>query len=124
MMIIAFSKKTSRIIPKIFCRHFRHVAPILIMDNDLKQTMVLWQFTKRNQITYIQINVRDIQILKQYSWVFVLVKDKINTPNTNICDARTCVDLCKRMMNIHNWMLQTPDGLYKYLKQHYKNTIL
>ena len=33
MIIIAFSNKTSKIFPRIFCGKLKHVAPIIINNN-------------------------------------------------------------------------------------------
>ena len=43
MIIIAFTNKTSKIIPKIMCRKMKHVAPIFVDKNRLK----LIQFVHR-----------------------------------------------------------------------------
>ena len=44
MIIIAFSDKTSKILPRFFCKKFLHVAPILI-NND---KVCMYQFVSKN----------------------------------------------------------------------------
>ena len=46
MIIIAFSDKTSKILPRFFCKKFLHVAPILI-NND---NVCMYQFVSKNNI--------------------------------------------------------------------------
>ena len=112
MIIIAFSPNTSKILPRIFCRHFRHCAPIICDKNDL----VMYQFTNKHNITQIHLNHRDIKILQAHDWKFIYISPN-NTPAYDFDSAPpfSCVDLSKRVIGIHSIFIQTPHALYKYL---------
>ncbi len=113
MMIIAFSTKTSKILPRILCRHFRHCAPIMCD----KSHLVMYQFVRLGHIEQIQMRPRDIKILAQHGWVFVYLSPHTPTRQYDFIHAYSCVDLTKRAINMHNIFIQTPDRLYKYLTQ-------
>ncbi|MDW2994874.1 MAG: hypothetical protein R8N24_02510 [Alphaproteobacteria bacterium] len=111
MIIIAFSDKTSKILPKILCGKIKHCAPISVHNN----TLVMHQFVSHNNIVKIKLNMRDIRILQRYGWRFVyLTGDMLNNINTR--DIWTCVQLCKRAIGLRNITIQTPSGLYKTIK--------
>ena len=110
MVIIAFSNKTSKIVPRIFCRHFRHCAPI-IRD---KKNLVMYQFVKHGNVVQINLHPRDINILRAHGWEFVYVPNDIKT-DFNPTSAYSCVDLSKRALGIHNHFIQTPYTLYKHI---------
>ena len=112
MIIIAFSKNTSKVLPRILCRHFRHCAPIICNKNDL----TLYQFTHYNHIERIHLHPRDIALLRAYGWKFVYISPNIKT-NYDFTHAYSCVDLSKHAIGIHSMFIQTPDSLYKYLTQ-------
>lgn len=110
MIIIAFSNKTSKILPRLFCRRFRHCAPIFRLGNKL----VMYQFTRANNITKIELQNRDIALLRAHGWRFIYI------PTDVPCDfdpnhAYSCVDLSKQAIGIHNIFIQTPYALYKYI---------
>lgn len=111
MIIIAFTNKTSKIIPKIMCRKMKHVAPIFVDKNRLK----LIQFVHRGNIKKIQIKWRDIQILKQHGWQFIYLNTRVNRHIKY--NAWTCVQMVKNILNITDKKIQTPYALYKYLTQ-------
>ncbi|MCL1891830.1 MAG: hypothetical protein FWF97_00840 [Alphaproteobacteria bacterium] len=94
-IIIGFTHKTSKILPKIFCRNFRHCA--VITENPSRQLVAFTRIRtdakrrankeKRTKNKYIMIQVgfgaikfiplqkRDLKILEQHGWMFVpLVK--------------------------------------------------
>lgn len=106
MIIIAFSKKTSKILPRILCRKWRHVAPIVMENNKL----MLYQFIRKNRVEKIPLKMRDIKILMQYGWVFYTIKSEPNKkPNFN--NAWTCVQMTKDIAKIKNIWIQTPNAL-------------
>ena len=109
MVIIAFSEKTSKILPRILCRHLRHCAPIITNKDDL----VMYQFITRHNVEKIHLRTRDISLLRAHGWQFIYVP--ISAFNINCIDAYSCVDLSKRVLNIHSVFIQTPYSLYKYL---------
>ena len=110
MIIIAFSNKTSKILPKIFCRHFRHCAPIVCTGGKL----VMYQFTNIRNISEIYLNNRDISILHAYGWRFVYIPVDIQN-DFDPMRAYSCVDLSKRALGIHNICIQTPTALYEHI---------
>ena len=112
MIIIAFSHKTSKILPKILCRRFRHCAPIFCVDNKL----IMFQFVNMHNISKIILHTRDIAILHAHGWQFIYLPMDIK-PDFNPNHSYSCVDLSKRALNIHNRFIQTPYALYKLLAQ-------
>jgi len=113
MIIIAFSQKTSKILPRIFCRNMRHCAPIIPTR---RGRMTIYQFTAPGRIRPLKIKTRDLKILRAHGWCFIYIPRDVDA-NFNPKRAMTCVDLSKRAAGIHKWNIQTPDGLYKYLNQ-------
>lgn len=110
MIIIAFSNKTSKIIPRIFCGKIKHVAPILVNKNEL----VLYQFINHNNVVKIKIKMRDIYILKKNGWRFLFLCGDLDT-NINKKRFFTCVQMTKIMLNINDWKIQTPAALFEKL---------
>lgn len=110
MVIIAFSNKTSKILPRIFCRHFRHCAPIFRDGSKL----VMYQFTSMHNISKIELQNRDIAILRAHGWQFIYIPTDIPHDFDLSC-AYSCVDLSKRAIGIRNRFIQTPYGLYKHI---------
>ena len=112
MIIIAFSKHTSKILPRILCHNFRHTAPILQTGHDL----VMYQFVRPRHIEKINLHTRDIKILQSHGWQFVYVP--IDAPHDFVSyESYSCVDLSKHALGIRNIFIQTPDSLYKYITQ-------
>ena len=110
MIIIAFSNKTSKILPRILCRRFRHCAPIV---RDGKR-LVMYQFANLRNITKLELRNRDIAVLRAHGWQFIYIPTDVShdfNPNR----AYSCVDLSKRAIGIHNIFIQTPYALYKYI---------
>lgn len=110
MIIIAFSEHTSKILPRLFCHHFRHCAPIVCAGDKL----VMFQFTNTRNITHIELHNRDIAVLRAHGWHFVYIPNDIKI-NLATQRAYSCVDLSKRALGIRNIFIQTPYALYKYI---------
>ena len=110
MIIIAFSSKTSKILPRIFCRRLRHCAPILRVGNKL----VMYQFTSMHHISTIELHNRDIAILRAHGWRFIYVPTDV-PHDFNPMSAYSCVDLSKRALGIQNLFIQTPYKLYAHI---------
>lgn len=112
MIIIGFTAHTSKIIPRILCRRFRHCA-VIVPNN--RGCLVMYQFVHHGRIAQIQMRVRDLEILRMHGWRFVSMP--LDLPvSFNELDAHTCVDLAKRAIGIHAWHIQTPYGLYKKIR--------
>lgn len=110
MVIIAFSEKTSKILPRIVCHRFRHCAPIIPNG----RTMAMYQFTRPGRIAKIDINMHGIRRLGACGWRFIYVPCDAPAMFGPQC-AFSCVDLSKRALSINAPFIQTPDALYKYL---------
>lgn len=110
MVIIGFSDKTSKLIPRIICRHFKHCVII----TKRTKTMSLHQFVHRNHVVRIAISERGIAQLESHGWVFVFMH---RTPQKFNRHAWTCVNYVKQSVGIKKFWIQTPDALYKYLKK-------
>lgn len=111
MIIIAFSNKTSKIIPNIVCRKYKHVAPI-VPHND---KYIMYQFISPGKIKKIVLRLRDITVLHAYGWDFLYLENKDVSYNFAVYHARTCVDFTKRIIGLKNIFIQTPWKLYKTL---------
>lgn len=110
IIYIGFSKKSHKLFTNIICREYKHCAPVIIEKNTCK----MYQFTKHNKITVINLKYRDIEILKKYGWNFIKYDIK-STPNISDIYAITCVQFTKTFCGIHNIVIQTPDAFLKYL---------
>ncbi len=110
MVIIAFAKNTSKLFPRLFCRHFYHCALIVPAGGAL----MLYQFTRRGHVTKISLRPRDLRVLRAHGWRFIYVTK--NVPyDIDVTQSWTCVDMTKRALGIHAPLIQTPYGLYKYI---------
>lgn len=112
MIIIAFSNKTSKIFPRIFCGKLKHVAPIIINNN----RMIMMQFVRPGVIHKIHLKMRDINILAKHGWKFVYINSKY-TDIHNLPYPITCVQITKKIIQLSDWRIQTPCALYKKLRQ-------
>ena len=113
MLYVGFSTKSHKLYTHIFCKKFRHCAPVVIIDNKC----FIYQFTKLNHVVLIPIKKRDIKILQQYGWVFIQYNHDVNhLPQFRGC---TCVQFTKKICGIKNIFIQTPDSLFNYLHKKY-----
>lgn len=114
MIIIAFSDKTSKILPRLLCRKIKHVSPIDVHNDKL----VMYQFVKQKIVVKINLRMRDISTLQRHGWRFIYIPcdmpHEFNTKNIH-----TCVELAKRAIRLNAWRIQTPYALYKYLLSRY-----
>lgn len=111
MIIIAFSDKTSKILPHILCGKLKHCAPI-----EIKQDyMILHQFISHKNITKIKINMRDIKILMAHGWRFVYLPRDLSHDLYSY-RSMTCVQFCKHAIGMKNIFIQTPNALFKEIK--------
>ncbi len=113
MIIVGFTYKTSKILPRIFCRRFRHCAPIVI---DARGKMQMYQFIRCNNIAKIDITMRDVRLLRAHGWVFICLPDAVAHkffPRR----ARTCVALTCDIIGWRRMRPITPYGLFRKLKK-------
>ena len=110
MLIIAFAPKTSKIIPRIFCRHFRHCAVITKNEKEF----ILYQFVCRHNIQKISLKMRDIKILAGHGWRFIYLPHDINY-RFEPMRAWTCVGMAKNAIGINAPTILTPNQLFRKL---------
>ena len=110
MIIVAFADKTSKQLPRIICRKIKHVAPISVHNDKI----IMYQFTHSKNIRPIVLQMRDLQILQKYGWRYVYINGTLRN-NFAKQKAKTCVGFTKNAIGVHNWKIQTPYALYKYL---------
>jgi hypothetical protein len=110
MIIIAFSEKTSKILPRILCRKIKHTAPIAVYHDKL----IMHQFITHRVTEKIELNMRDLQLLRRHGWKFIYLTGKIPHDFCNK-NAYTCVQLSKSAIGLKNWRIQTPNALYTYM---------
>lgn len=110
MMIIAFSDKTSKILPRIVCKNLKHCAPIVRTENGL----IMYHFVRPGHIYKIRLRDCDIRRMAQMGWKFCYTNIECKR-GFNPRNAMTCVEMTKRAMGIRQWQIQTPDALYKFL---------
>ena len=111
IIYIGFSTKTHKIFARIFCRYFKHCAPVVITKNKCE----IYQFTRANKINVIPIKKRDIKILTAHGWRFVKHNIKNIPRNAIHIHALSCVQFTKKFCRINKPAIQTPDSLLKYL---------
>ena len=115
-MIIGFTNKTSKILPQIFCRNFRHC--VVLFPTRIRTSHYLAQVGV-DGIRLIRIDSLGIKKLQSAGWIFINpgkqpVKSKYYLPTINLL---TCVGFAKRALGIRNPFIWTPDQLYRYLKK-------
>jgi hypothetical protein len=110
MVIIAFAPKSSKILPNIFCKNFKHCAVIVPDENGF----VMHQFVAHKNIVQIPVTGRDIKILGAHGWRFVYVPCELHQPFPP--NVFTCVGLAKYAVKFRSPFIFTPDALYKAIK--------
>lgn len=110
MLYIGFSLSSHKIISNIFCKTYKHCAPIEILNDNV----VIHQFEHVNKIVDIHIQQKHLSILEKHGWIFIRYDQKKHIPQKNLC--LTCVQFTKQFCGIKNKKIQTPDKLLKYIK--------
>jgi hypothetical protein len=130
-MYIGFTHKTSKILPRIFCRRFRHCACLTPLGGKCRRKptsggYIMIHFVRPGKIEMIPLSARDIKILEQHGWVFfnyevrsmkyeIKPQDDIHISYFLLHNSITCVALAKKILCIRNPFIQTPYALYKWL---------
>ncbi len=111
MLYIGFSNYSHKIHAKIFCKKYKHCAPVIIN----KTNIVIYQFVRIDKIAKIIIQKSDLKILQMHGWRFI----KYSKKQTHIPKKHclTCVQFTKDMCGIKNIKIQTPLALFKYLNR-------
>ena len=102
-MLIGFTHKSSAVLPRFFCRIFRHCA---VVDGD-----VLIQVAS-DGIRCFPVGSAEIRRLESAGWFFV--KRDCQSAKFN-CQFLTCVGFAKRALGIRRPFIWTPDGLFRFL---------
>lgn len=113
-MIIVFSENTSKILPKIFCRKFRHCAVIFRQDNN---KYLMLNPSLRTLDIFI-LSKRDLNILKKNGWILIEINDNLENQKHHLCSIKhslSCVTTVKHIVGIRKPFILTPDQLYKQL---------
>ncbi len=111
MIIVAFSDKTTKILPRLCRGRMKHVAPIAVRGTDL----IMYQFVRYGCIRQIKLKMRDIKILGAHGWRFVYMPRTL-PQEFDGRGAWTCVQLTKRAIRMKNCLIQTPSALYNSIK--------
>jgi len=111
MLYIGFSNYSNKFYAKIFCKKYKHCAPISVNKNDA----TIYQFVRMNKIVKINIKKTDLKLLKQHGWKFIKYPAQIKEKHTTLC--LTCVQFTKRVCGIKNIKIQTPQTLLNYLSK-------
>jgi len=117
-MIIGFTHKTGKILPRILCRNFRHCAVVLNEKRKMKnEKCFIFMNKTKNGIHIMKLSKRDLKILEKNGWVFIKTNLKSNNFSffTFHFSFITCVGFAKRALGIRRPFILTPDQLYKYL---------
>lgn len=113
MIIIGFSDKTSKILPRICCGKWKHVVPITQIGSDWG----MYQFIKHGHVVPILLKKRDMKILMTYGWQFIIITNVALPRGFSPQATWTCVQLAKRAIGMRKWWIQTPNALYRELKR-------
>ena len=111
MVIIGCAQKSTKVLPNIFCKKFRHCAVIVRRGAEF----TLYQFVSHGHIEKIILRARDMKMLQQHGWCFVYVPCDLprNFPRKNW----TCVNMAKNAIKMRAPFIQTPDALYRALSE-------
>jgi hypothetical protein len=112
MIIIAFAPNSSKILPNILCKKFKHCA--VIVRNENKFTM--YQFVAHRHVEKIVLRHRDIGILATYGWHFVYIPRDIKH-DFDPDSSWTCVGMTKHAIGICAPWILTPYALYKHIHE-------
>lgn len=119
MVIIAFSKHTSKLLPRILCRQWRHCAPMVPVTAKDGRTWRMYQFVHTGNVQQIHISTRDMNILRKHGWTFICLAD-INITD-EFCKwakngargCHSCVQLTRRAIRMKKPYIQTPNCLMR-----------
>lgn len=111
MLYIGFSNYSNKFYAKIFCKKYKHCAPVLINKNNA----TIYQFVRANKIVKINIKKSDLRLLKQHGWIFIKYPARIQEKDSLFC--LTCVQFTKHACGITNIKIQTPQSLLDYLQK-------
>ncbi len=111
MLYIGFSNYSNKFYAKIFCKKYKHCAPIVVNKNNA----TIYQFVHMKKTLKIVIKKSDLRLLKQHGWVFIKYSTKLQEKSAIPC--LTCVQFTKQACGIKNIKIQTPQALLNHLSK-------
>lgn len=109
-MLIGFTHTSSAVLPRFFCRIFRHSA--VVIDGVLIQIAT-------DGVRCFPVGPREIRRLENAGWVFIKCNLQSAKFNCNLhfanCTFLTCVGFAKRAAGIRAPFIWTPDQLFRKL---------
>ena len=111
MLYIGFSNYSNKFYAKIFCKQYKHCAPIVVNKNGA----IIYQFVHINKTVKINIKKSGLKLLKQHGWTLIKYPIQLKEKHTMLC--LTCVQFTKRVCGIKNIKIQTPSSLLNYLNK-------
>ena len=111
MLYIGFSNYSNKFYAKIFCKKYKHCAPIVVNKNNA----IIYQFVHINKTVKIIVKKSDLKTLERHGWIFIKYPTKIQEIPALLCF--TCVQYTKRVCGIKNIKIQTPEALLNYLNK-------
>lgn len=109
MLYVGFSNYSGKWHAKLFCKKYKHCAPIIFIKN----SGTIYQFVHINKIVKIPIKKSDLKLLEQHGWKIIKFAKGIKKTQKTPC--LTCVQFTKKICGIKNIKIQTPLSLFKYL---------
>ncbi|MDR2412964.1 MAG: hypothetical protein LBD50_02005 [Rickettsiales bacterium] len=110
-MLIGFTSKSSKILPRILCKNFRHC---IVLFNNRRRGYILAQIAL-DGVRLVPIGAHEIKKLQSAGWIFVKSNPKKSRGRPMVPNFLTCVGFAKRALGINKPFIWTPDQLYKYL---------
>ena len=112
-LIIAFTTSTTKLWPRIFCRHFRHCC---VLFPETRDRFILVQIGS-DGVRAMRVDARGLHRMKKNGWVLVKVKMVKNFgPRFLAFNFLSCVGFAKRAIGMRNPFIWTPDQLYKKMR--------
>jgi hypothetical protein len=114
-IIIAFAPKTTKLLPRLLCRKYRHccvIFPVAAQRRTLVQIGA-------DGVRLFPVNARALRRMEQAGWVMARVeKPKGRAPGLHapgLPSFLTCVGFAKKAAGIRNPMVWTPGQLYRII---------
>lgn len=90
MILVGFSRNTSKLFPKIFCRKFKHCAPVFKVCDDM---YIILQFVRRGYVAQISVNEHGINLLRAQGWEFINLDNDACNSTANIYMMIICAQI-------------------------------
>ncbi len=113
MIIIGFTAKTGKVLPRVFCTRFRHCAVVIPLGGKFIFTHVV-----KGGVQTLELGARDLKILGENGWVFIghrVARQSRVGGGRGSC--RSCVKYAKNIIGLKTPFVLTPYQLYKKLNE-------